>query len=292
MRLITYRSDGGVRHGRLGADDERSAVDLGEGDLLELLQAGPASLRAAAVASGPQVDLDEVTLLAPLRRPPKLLAVAANYADHIAEGGGSPVDKARIVPKLFLKPPTTISGPDQPLVLPAVSSTVDWEVELAAIIGERCRDVPVDEALGKVAGYTVMNDVSARTVDYGFPRDTDAGSTFFDWLQGKWCDGFAPLGPALVTADDVADPQALRLGLRVGGTTHQDGATGDMIFSVAEIIAFASTLMTLEPGDVIATGTPAGVGSASGSFLQPEDVMEAWVDGLGVLRTPVEARRG
>jgi len=147
----------------------------------------------------------------------------------------------------------------------------------------------VERALDAVAGYTIINDVSARTVDYGGPRSDYAWKEYFDWLMGKWLDGFAPLGPYLLTADEVPAPQNLDMRLTVDGKLHQCANTRDMIFSVAEIIAFTSRLMTLEPGDIIATGTASGVGDATGTFLRAGNVMEASIAGLGTLRTPVQA---
>jgi 2-keto-4-pentenoate hydratase/2-oxohepta-3-ene-1,7-dioic acid hydratase in catechol pathway len=187
-----------------------------------------------------------VRLLAPVLRPPKLLALARNYQDHITEGGGQPVDKQRIVPKLFLKPSSAIIGPDEPLCLPTVSHTTDWEVELAVVIGTRCRNVALEDAPAMVFGYTIANDVSARTTDWGVERDADQWNEFFDWLNGKWPDGFAPLGPYLLTADEIADPQSLDLSLHLNGVQKQHSNTRQMISTVAETIAFASRFMTLE----------------------------------------------
>jgi 2-keto-4-pentenoate hydratase/2-oxohepta-3-ene-1,7-dioic acid hydratase in catechol pathway len=276
VKLATYRKDGQVRHGQI--IDDTHVTDLGPGDLTPLL-AAPDTLDGAA-----RYPLEEVTLLAPLLRPGKILAVAANYQDHVTETGGDRIDKSRISPRLFLKPPTAISGPDEDIELPSVSDQVDWEVELVVVLGRGGKDIPVGKALEHVAGYTVGNDVSARTMDYGYERDTDdAAVGFFDWLSGKWLDGFAALGPWLLTADEVSDPQALEISLEVNGEVRQRGSTGDMIFSVAEQIAFASRLMTLEPGDLIYTGTPSGVGLASNRFLKPGDEMTARLAGVGSL---------
>src|ERR1051326_4107744 len=202
MKLVTFQTDTGVRHGVLNGDQDTGTVtDLGPGDLLSLVERGtPVNVQ------GPTQDVQAVRLLAPLLRPPKLLALARNYQDHITEGGGQPVDKSRIVPKLFLKPSSAIIGPDQPVCLPTVSHTTDWEVELAVIIGTRCRNVPVERGLDMVFGYTIANDISARTTDWGVQRDPDQWNDFFDWLNGKWPDGFAPLGPYILTADEVPDP--------------------------------------------------------------------------------------
>jgi 2-keto-4-pentenoate hydratase/2-oxohepta-3-ene-1,7-dioic acid hydratase in catechol pathway len=172
--------------------------------------------------------------------------------------------------------------------LPDVSGQVDWEAELAVVVGARARGVSVDNALGVVGGYMTSNDVSARSIDLGYERDIDDKAvSFFDWLAGKWCDGFAPLGPWLVTADEVPDPQDLTVELAVNGMTKQHGSTKDMIFTVAELIAHASRLMTLEPGDVILTGTPSGVGAASGEYLKAGDEMAVVVGRLGTLRNTV-----
>jgi 2-keto-4-pentenoate hydratase/2-oxohepta-3-ene-1,7-dioic acid hydratase in catechol pathway len=283
MRLVTFEAETGIRHGILrGEPDSGRIVDLGPGDLLGLIESG------GQVGTGPERGAASVRLLPPLVRPPKLLALAGNYKDHIIEGGGKPVDKERIVPKLFLKPSSAIVGPDMPVGLPGISSTTDWEVELAVIIGTRCRNVTVDDALRVVFGYTIANDISARTTEWGVDRDENAWNQFFDWLNGKWPDSFAPLGPYVLTADEVPDPQQLDISLHLNGERRQHSSTRHMIFTVAETIAFASRFMTLEPGDIIETGTPSGVGAATGTYLKSGDVMEARVAGLGVLRTPVE----
>jgi 2-keto-4-pentenoate hydratase/2-oxohepta-3-ene-1,7-dioic acid hydratase in catechol pathway len=165
---------------------------------------------------------------------------------------------------------------------------MDWEAELGVVIGRGGRHLAVEDALDAVFGYVAANDVSARSLDLGYERDTDDSAVkFFDWLEGKWCDGFAPMGPWILTADEVPDPQALGVRLTLNGEVRQSGSTADMIFTVAELVAFASRLMTLEPGDVLLTGTPAGVGAASGRFLTAGDEMTVSVDGLGSLTTKV-----
>ncbi|OLF18451.1 fumarylacetoacetate hydrolase family protein [Actinophytocola xanthii] len=285
MRLVTYRRAGAVRHGRL--TDDR-VVELGDGDLESLLSAVFPLREDALPTPVGEHALTEVELLAPLLRPGKLLAAAANYQDHVTETGGEPLDKSHISPRLFLKPSSSIVGPDAVIPLPDVSKEVDWEAELAVVIGTRVRDVPVEEALGVVSGYLTSNDVSARSIDLGYERDTDDKAVwFFDWLAGKWCDGFAPLGPWLVSADEVPDPQDLSVELAVNGTTRQRGSTKDMIFTVAELVAHASRLMTLEPGDIIQTGTPSGVGAATGEYLAAGDEMTVVIGHLGTLRNTV-----
>jgi len=292
MKLVTFLTGDGVRHGVLrGSPDAERVVDLGHGDLLELIESGQAGSEQerARSASGSEHSLASVRLLSPLRRPPKILALARNYQDHITEGGGQPVDKSRVVPKLFLKPSSAVIGPDEPVCLPTVSHTTDWEVELAVIIARRCRNVSEAQALECVFGYTIANDISARTTDWGVERDPDQWNEFFDWLNGKWPDGFAPLGPCILTADEVPDPQSLDLSLYLNGERKQHSNTREMISTVAETIAFASRFMTLEPGDVIETGTPSGVGATTGTYVKAGDVMEATIEKLGTLRTPVQS---
>jgi 2-keto-4-pentenoate hydratase/2-oxohepta-3-ene-1,7-dioic acid hydratase in catechol pathway len=280
MKLLTYRRAGAVRHGYLV--DEQTVGELGDGDLGALL-AAVNDLAAWRPPAGQRFALSGVQVLAPLLRPGKLLAAAANYQDHVTEAGGPPLDKTTLAPRLFLKPPTAIVGPDGAIPMPSVSRQVDWEAELAVVIGRVARDIDADSALDVVAGYCAANDVSARSMDYGYARPGDGAVDYFDWLAGKWLDGFAPLGPWLVTADEIPDPQALPIALTVNGVTRQRSSTQNMIFSVAELVAFASRLMTLEPGDVLMTGTPAGVGATTGEYLSPGDEMTVLIDGVGSL---------
>lgn len=300
MRLVTY--DDGSRGPRSGVVVDRpdgpAVLDLADvsggrlpSDLLALLERGDDALAAArsvVAGDGPARPLTDVTLCAPLRRPPKFLATAGNYQAHIVEGGLPPVDKTRIVPKLFLKPSTTIIGPDAPVVLPRISDTVDWELELGVVIGRAGRDIALERAMDHVLGYTIINDVSARSMAWGLAdRESTNWDGFFDWLNGKWPDGFAPVGPWIVTADEIVDPHDLSIELRVNDTVRQSGSTAEMLFRTDEIIAFASRFMTLEPGDIIATGTPAGVGDTTKTYLRSGDVMTGTIAGLGTLRTPV-----
>jgi 2-keto-4-pentenoate hydratase/2-oxohepta-3-ene-1,7-dioic acid hydratase in catechol pathway len=237
------------------------------------------------------IPLASAKLVAPIPRPPKLLALAGNYQEHIAEGGGKRLDKSTAVPNVFIKPSTTVLGTAEPLVLPSrVSTTVDWELELGIVIGRRANDVSEDRALDYVAGYTILNDISSRTLEIVKRRvETTPRTLFFDWLNGKWQDGFAVMGPYLVTQDAIPDPQGLPLRLWVNDRLHQNGNTGQMIFGVAEIVAWISQLCTLEPGDVIATGTPSGVGSTTGTYLVPGDVLRGEIGGLGTQINPVVA---
>lgn len=296
MKVVTFEQGGAQRFGALEGD---RVIDLSPlfGSALHFLEGGPLAVEAARGAvtyakhSGEGVHgLKDVRLKAPVPNPRKVLCLAGNYAAHIREGGGEPPEKLTSTPRVFMKPPsTTVIGPEEAIVLPRNAHKIDWECEIAAVIGRRARFVPAKEGLDYVAGYTVMNDVSERSLKFETRREDRDGDKWFDWLNGKWFDTFAPMGPCVALKDEIPDPQRLRITLRLNGQTRQDGNTGQMIFSIAELVAWASTLMTLEPGDLISTGTPAGVGHASGTFLKPGDVLEAEVEGIGVLRSPVRA---
>jgi 2-keto-4-pentenoate hydratase/2-oxohepta-3-ene-1,7-dioic acid hydratase in catechol pathway len=245
---------------------------------------------AAGAQTAGVLEAASVRLLAPVPRPPAFYAVAQNYVEHQREGNTPIIPKEQAVPWFFLKPVTSIIGPAAAIRLPSwLTEQADWECELGVVIGATCRRVTPAEALRHVAGYTVVNDISARSLKMPKERVVRPRDGFHDWLHGKWFDTFGALGPWLVTADEVPDPQALPLRLRYNGETRQQATTGDMIFTVAELIAFLSQIATLEPGTVIATGTPSGVGRTTGTFLKPGDVLEAEVEGIGVLRNPVVA---
>lgn len=220
-----------------------------------------------------------VRLLAPVPRPGKLIAIGLNYRDHAAESNMAIPER----PIVFSKFTTSVIGPDEPVVLPPTSEQVDYEAELAVVIGCRARNVSREDALSFVLGYTNINDVSAR--DFQFADG--------QWQRGKSCDTFAPMGEAIVTSDEVPDPHTLSIKLRLNGETMQDSNTDQLIFGVPELIAFLSETITLEPGDVIATGTPPGVGFARKPpvYIKDGDVMEVEVEKLGTLRSPVIAAR-
>jgi 2-keto-4-pentenoate hydratase/2-oxohepta-3-ene-1,7-dioic acid hydratase in catechol pathway len=216
------------------------------------------------------------TLDAPVSAPGKILAIGLNYADHAREGGLEPP----AAPITFVKTLNSLIGPDAPIRYSTSDSTqVDYEAELAVVIGRTARRVSEAEALDAVFGYTACNDVSARDAQFGDGQ----------WVRGKSFDTFCPLGPWIVTADEIPDPQALGISCRVNGTTLQDSTTAEMIFGVAELISYLSRVMTLEPGDVIATGTPVGVGFARTPpvYLLDGDVVEVEIERIGVLRNPV-----
>jgi 2-keto-4-pentenoate hydratase/2-oxohepta-3-ene-1,7-dioic acid hydratase in catechol pathway len=213
--------------------------------------------------------------LAPVPRPGKLICIGLNYRDHAAESN-MPIPERPVV---FSKFATAVIAPGEPVVLPATSSQVDYEAELAVVIGRRAKNVSIDRAFDYVLGYTVFNDVSAR--DFQFADG--------QWQRGKSCDSFAPMGPKIITADAVPDPHKLSIKLRLNGKTMQDSNTDQLIFGVPELIAFLSETITLEPGDVIATGTPPGVGFARKPpvFLKAGDEMEVEIEGVGMLNNPV-----
>ncbi|WP_437191473.1 fumarylacetoacetate hydrolase family protein [Planctomicrobium sp. SH527] len=231
---------------------------------------------------------DVLKLLVPVAAPGKIILLAGNYADHIREGGGKAAERNQTFPYLFMKPNSTLTNPGDPIRIPSISpNEIDWEIELGVIIGRTCTQVRANEALGYVAGYTVVNDVSDRAFIPNPQRTPRPRDTFFDWQHGKWHDTFCPMGPCVLPANECADPQDLRMVLSVNGQVEQDGTTGDMVFPVRDILEFISSFVTLHPGDVICTGTPAGVGKAKGRFLKPNDVVTAKIDHIGTLVNPV-----
>lgn len=221
-------------------------------------------------------NLEDIRLHAPVSNPRKIVCLGLNYSDHAKEAG-KPQPKE---PILFSKPVTAIADPEQRIVYPKISKQLDYEVELALVIGRGGKDIPVHEAFDHIAGYTVFNDVSARDIQFGDGQ----------WFRGKSFDTFAPMGPCLVLKEQIPDPNDLRLGTRVNGETRQNGTTAIMIFKVPYLVAFISQVLTLEPGDIIATGTPAGVGifaKPEPRLLKPGDTVEAWIENIGVLKNMV-----
>ncbi len=307
MKLVTYLAPaGGARAGILIDDDQildlqGAANGLGldaPDSLLDLLDSGIAGLELAStvrdraqISGFPTVSQSSVRLLAPLPRPRKVLAVAGNYVDHIEEGGGKALAKSKTTIRPFIKPSNAVIGPDAPIRFPKWSNRLDYEAELAIVIGRTAKDVSPDEAESYIMGYSVFNDISGRSLTIVGDREEREGDRFYDWLAGKWFDTFAAFGPSIVTSDDIGDPHNLQLTLSLNGEQRQKTNTGQMIYDCFETLSFFSHLTTLEPGDIIATGTPAGVGSSTGRFLQPGDVIEASIDGIGTLRNPVEGHK-
>lgn len=234
----------------------------------------------------------DVQLDAPIRDVPKLLALAGNFRKHVEESGFRAVQSHDVItPQVFSKPPsTTINAPGGSITLRPSNKFLDWEVELAVVVGRRGRDVSPADAMSYVFGYSVINDVSEREFNGDkLGRTVREFDPFFDWLLGKWFDGSAPLGPEIVTTDEIGEPHALNLRLSLNGDVMQSGNTAQMIFDIPQTIAYISSVLTLEPGDVIAMGTPEGVGKARGIRLRPGDVMRAEIEGIGVLETSIVA---
>jgi 2-keto-4-pentenoate hydratase/2-oxohepta-3-ene-1,7-dioic acid hydratase in catechol pathway len=266
--------------------DSWCAVDRIETLLEEWPSVAPRLAALAARAEKDTRNLEPLEvgphdLAAPVRAG-RIFCAAANYLEHAEEMGTALAGKANSRPYMFMKPDTSIIGHNAAINIPKASSQVDWEIELGVVIGRAARRVSAARALDYVAGYTVLNDISARDLnvrdDYPFK---------VDWLRGKCFDTFAPLGPWLVPASCIDDPQALRMTLSVNGNVMQDAKTSAMIFDVREQIEYLSSILTLKPADVIATGTPTGVGMARGIFLKAGDVIEASIEGIGELRNPV-----
>jgi 2-keto-4-pentenoate hydratase/2-oxohepta-3-ene-1,7-dioic acid hydratase in catechol pathway len=300
MKLVTYRA-GAAAPGRLGVLSGDLVVDVAElgeaigqpmpGTMLELIDAGRPGLATlddclAEAGDMPPIGtataLANVTLLAPIPRPRKnIFGIGLNYTEHVAESART-LDTNPDLPRepvVFSKPPTAIIGPGEPILHDAsMTRQLDWEVELAAIIGTRARRVAREDALDHVFGYAVMIDVSARD-------NRRAGQ----WIFSKGMDSYAPFGPCIVTADEIPDPQDLDLWLTVNGVEKQRSNTRHMLFKVDELIADLSRGITLEPGDIIATGTPEGVGAGRDpqEWLWPGDVVVACVEGIGAIRHPV-----
>jgi acylpyruvate hydrolase len=285
MRLVTCLIDDEPRAAALvGHDDDWQVVDLCAADptlppdVLGLIQGGPAVLDRARAASehGLPRPLAGVRLLAPIPRPPKIVCIGVNYADHAAEAG-------RALPRwpsVFLKAPSCVVGPGAPIVRPPTTEQLDYEIELAVVIGKTAKNVSRDDAMEYVAGYTIMNDVSARDLQLG----KDGGV-----ILGKNFDSSAPMGPALVLADEIPDPTNLRLRTWINDEPRQDASTHTLIFDIPAIIAFLTQQLALEPGDIIATGTPAGVGLGMSPqvWLEPGDAIRMEIEGIGVLANHV-----
>lgn len=285
MRLITYQSDSGPR---LGVVRGEAVIPVPDLDMLTLIEAGEAGLERARAVSGSPLRLASLTLLAPVPVPRRnIFCLGRNYAAHAKEralaGDKNKEMKLPERPIFFTKATTSVNGPFANIPLDArVSEQMDWEAELGVVIGKSGKNISRQTAMEHVFGYTVINDISARDVQDGH------GGQFF---KGKSLDGTCPMGPWIVTRDEVPDAHALPIRCRVNGVTKQEATTAEMIFDVPAIVEWLSRGMTLLPGDVIATGTPAGVGSARTppEFLKPGDVVESEVEGIGAIRNRIVA---
>jgi 2-keto-4-pentenoate hydratase/2-oxohepta-3-ene-1,7-dioic acid hydratase in catechol pathway len=295
MRLVTFSSGsaGGARLGALVGDAVVDLAHASQGELpssmLELVQAGPGALdqaRKFADSAKERIPVSQAKLMAPIPRPLKnVFCLGLNYAEHVAEGGRALGEQRELprYPVFFTKPPTSVIGHEDEFIFdPKISDKVDWEVELTLIIGRTGKNIRADEALDYVFGYTVGNDISIR----------DRQRSHGQWFKGKGFDRAAPMGPVVVTTDEIPDPQSLNIALRVNGVTKQDSNTRHMIFNVRQCIESLSEGLTLEAGDLIMTGTPDGVGFARTppEYVKQGDVMEAEIERIGILRTPVVER--
>ncbi len=306
MKLATYIHDHKVGTGIVIGD---AVVDLAaalqhsdSGDpalaasMQSLLAAGAPGLEAARQATAWAQDQDsgrlplaDVTLQAPLPCPGKLMCLAGNFADHILEGGGTFPGKEKMIPRFFMKPCTAVIGTGGTIRIPASTQFADWELELAIVVGRKGRDFSLAEAQDAIVGYTVFNDISARELTFREHLPMQEGDYYFDWLVGKWLDTFGPMGPWITTADEISDPTRLRMQLFLNDELQQDASSGQMIFSPAEALVFITQFVTVEPGDIISMGTPAGVGHSKKVKLQPGDRIRGEIAELGVLENDVAA---
>jgi 2-keto-4-pentenoate hydratase/2-oxohepta-3-ene-1,7-dioic acid hydratase in catechol pathway len=303
MRFVTYSASDGDG-GKPGIEVDGRIVDLqasgmaigrdSPGSILELLREGNAGLDLARqVADAAQtgtvegIDASSLTLGPAIPNPPSIFLLAGNYQSHITEGGAAPVEKATITPRPFIKPGTAVIGTGENIVIPPDSDTLDYEIEIAAVVGKEGKHVPLEQANDYIAGYMVFNDVSARSLKIAEGRNERNGDWFFDWLLGKWCDSFAVVGPYLVTRDQAGEPNELEMALKVNGELRQHSSAGEMIFTIPETVAFLSRFVTLRPGDLICMGTPGGVGDTTQTYLQPGDIVEATIERLGTMTNTV-----
>ncbi|HEY3397386.1 MAG TPA: fumarylacetoacetate hydrolase family protein [Armatimonadota bacterium] len=267
------------------------AETLGDPLLLDIARA-----LAASVPVDP-TPRENCRLLAPVPQPGKLFALAGNYLAHIEESATTALNVAmerewRGGPRVFMKPSVdTVVGDGDPVILAKTATFLDYEAELAVIIGKSGRYIPAEQALAYVGGITALNDISERQLSVWDRGEFATAYKWFDWLNGKWTDTGAPMGPCAVPLSDVPDLDALQLSLDLNGETLQQARLGEMIFKIPEVVAYISSICTLRPGDVIAMGTPAGVGMARDRKLQDGDVMQVHLDLVGTLTNPVQADR-
>ena len=271
MKLIRYGEAGKEKTGVIIDDKKYDTSALGEDYGETFLETGGLERLSAFIEAGSLTAIeDNVRLSSPLGRPSKIVCIGLNYIDHARETNATPPSE----PVIFMKSTTAIVGPNDNIVIPKNSKKTDWEVELAVVIGKKASYVTEAEAMDYIAGYVLHNDVSEREFQI------ERGGT---WDKGKGCDTFAPIGPFFATKDEIADPHNLRLWLKVNGQLMQDGNTSNFIFDIPTVVSYTSQFMTLLPGDIISTGTPAGVGLGMKPplYLKAGDVVELGIDGLG-----------
>jgi 2-keto-4-pentenoate hydratase/2-oxohepta-3-ene-1,7-dioic acid hydratase in catechol pathway len=278
MRLVTYMADGEERAGVQidgGVRDAAALLGVDRIGVGELIAEGRLDDLSASLDGADAEAVEGAELLPPLPDPDKIVCIGLNYRSHAAEAGIDPPDH----PTFFAKFRNALAPPDATVALPAASEKVDYEAEVAFVIGRRCKEVDLDEALDAVAGYMLLNDLSARDLQFATPQ----------WMPGKVFDGSAPCGPAIVTPDEAGESDAISFALDLNGERMQEASTSDLIFSVAELVARLSRWMTLEPGDIVSTGTPSGVGSVREPrvWLKPGDEILISSPTLGELRTTI-----
>ncbi len=263
-------------------------------DLLKQDDVCPDNLQETVSLAKDFINLDDVKLLPPIANPGKILALAGNYSEHIKECGLSlglsDAPRGDTVPRPFIMPTNVLAGANDEIQWPVYSEQIDYEAELTIIIGKTAKCVSPADAKDYIAGFCVCNDVSARSITFKAGRTERPWDNFYDWLNGKWADGFLPIGPWITTADEIKDVQNLQIELKVNSQTRQKSNTSMMIYPANEIVSFLSHIMTLEPGDIICTGTPAGVGHATGNYLKAGDVIECQIETLGKLMNKMGPR--
>ena len=293
MKLVTYTTGDSTQAGIVIDELVYPLSGFGLPDsvveFLALEDAGMTKLAEASKSATGGTPIGDVELEAAVPDPTAIFLLAGNYQSHIVDDSkGVAVVKEEITPRIFIKPINAVIDTGDAIEVPVVSDTVDYELEIAAVIGKRAKSVSVDDAYDYVAGYVVFNDVSARQLNTGAHRSPRDGDVYFDWLIGKRCDTFAAVGPQLITTDEIPDPTDLEMSLRVNGELRQHSSAGEMIFTVPEAIAYLSKFVTIEPGSLICMGTPGGVGYATSTWLNPGDVVVAEIDKLGRLENPVK----
>ena len=276
--------------------DMRALLEAGSKGMVaarKAARAGEGKLGAPAKADGKAAhNLSRVRLHAPNPTPRKLLCLAGNYQDHIEEGGRKMVAQDYETPYVFMKPPsTTVIAPGGSILISPVAKSVDWEGELCVVIGRKAKAVKARDALRYVAGYTCMNDVSERKLEVKKRSDPRPKDSWFDWLNGKWLDTFAPHGPWIVTTDEIRNPQTLDISTYINGERKQHNNTAQMLTPVANIIEYISAFLTLEPGDMISTGTISGVGATTGTYMKKGDTVEVEISSIGTLRNKVDTSK-